>query len=142
MENKIILKGYRPIIGFDNYFMNKYGDILKLEKTITKSKIIIETKHTKVYSYDTIDNVKWYKAPNNKSIIKVNVYLAKNFANVNDIEYCDKILLKTYDDVEVLCKTLGICRLTYTRNVNKKIFKPRKLHTYIYIEAIYGKENI
>ena len=192
MENKIILKGYRPIIGFDNYFMNKYGDILKLEKTITKSKIIIETKHTKVYSYDTIDknnkpynrtvvilnkkyirfveafarafipnpnnykyallkddtkgvsidNVKWYKAPNNKSIIKVNVYLAKNFANVNDIEYCDKILLKKYDDVEVLCKTLGICRLTYTRNVNKKIFKPRKLHTYIYIEAIYGKENI
>ena len=53
-----------------------------------------------------------------------------------------KILLKIYDNVETLCKILGICRLTYTRNVNKKIFKLRKLNTYVYIETLYGKENI
>lgn len=188
MENKIILKGYRPIVGFDDYFMNKYGNVLKLEKTIKKSKIIIEVKYIKVYNYNfnkrnkiynqsivilnkkhinfieafarafvpnpnnykyallkddtkgiSINNIGWYRASSNKGIVTINVYLAKNFIDLNDIEYCDKILLKTYDNVETLCKILGCSRLTYTRNVNKKIFKPKKLNTYIYIEAFYGK---
>ena len=165
MENEINIKEFVPIEGYNNYFINNKGvvietKIVKIYKTKKGYSVVKLNKSNKsliqLFAKAFIKNPHNYKnailIDKNKNIsienvkfvgagshIKINVYLAKNFINHYDIEYCNKIFLQSYDNIEVMCKNLNINRTTYTRNVNKKIFKPKKLNTYIYIETFYEK---
>lgn len=165
MEDNIDLTKFKPIEGFNNYFINDKAFVIEVKpvkiykypnripfiyinnrhkslinifaKTFIKNKYNVKNAELIDKNKDiSINNVRWKLKKNE---IYINIYLAKRFRNRHDIIECDKILLKSYDNLEDCCKFLNIGEDAFFDKVNKIIFKPKSLNTYIYTEAIYGK---
>lgn len=153
-------EGYRFIEGYNNYLINEKGNIIEIKpvkidehlrvylnnKYVSLINIFAKTfiknphncKNASLINKDkdiSIENIKWGK--DTKPVLTINIYEIKDFKNKKDINSCNKILFKSYNNVNECCKNLLISTTTYYTYSNKKILKNKKLNKYIYIETLY-----
>lgn len=167
MEDKINIKKFTPIKGFDNYYIDKKGNIIKVK--IEKVKIYRYEQNNKIIAFlnkiqrsviklfaetfienpnnykfaslinkklgISIKNVHWTKFERNE-YNKFEIYIVKNFIDRYDIEFCDKIYLKTYYNINDFCKELNLNKSNIYNYINRRILRLKNSTTRIFIKGI------